>query len=222
MELFAAIGIFLMIATAVYAAAKKGIKVLGSSKYIPDRLGEDPGTVILDREFNDKLERYTLKRGEGTERMGVLYGERHGKEYVAEAFKNYRGKTVDLGPGKGARFEVSSGEPKAPEGMQAIGYVHGHRLRATPENKLPEDLKDDWKSSTRVQRRLFPSKEDLAWLKPGEVMLITSPRGDYRSWSIDEQGSAYSPGLAVRHEVKADNREIRAEKPFHRRAAAEA
>jgi hypothetical protein len=193
-----ALGLFLMMSFGL-------ITVLGSTKGKKHEkretvYGENPDHIETSRYFMKRFDEDTLSKGPMTETLGKLYGHRKGDTYEALDFKNYKGKTERLGPGKGAAFkpDYSSISGTPPKGMEDIGYVHRHRDMVTPKGKLPDELKNQWDNSSNAEKILFPSKEDLSHLEPGEVMMIASPRGDYRPWAIDEYGHPYSPGFAVK------------------------
>ena len=202
-----ALGLFLLLGLAVYKTSGKRMtaKEIAASirqqEYDETIYGENPDHVEMSRYFMQDLDKDTLSREKGSETMGRLYGHREGDVLEALDFENYEGEVSDEYVKTGVRFRVSEKSMHGPpEGMEDIGYVHGHRNRQTPKSKIPDELKEEWSESTPAERKLFPSKKDIGWLHPGEVMIISSPQGDYRPWAVDEEGHAYSPGLAVKRE----------------------
>jgi len=185
-----ALGLFLMLSLGL-------ITIVGSTKY-KKNTRDNVQNLSLSRYCMNEIDKETYTRDTMSETLGPLYGLKRGNVIEGYGYENFKGETVDMGE-KGAKFKLGPGEIQGPpEGMEEIGYVHGHRDRPTPEYKVPDELKDDWERSSDNEKRLFPSKQDAEMIAHGKVFLITSPRGDYRPWTRDTEGHIYSPGFAVK------------------------
>lgn len=184
------IGIITLVMLNAYMNQKK-IKIVSETKGKPYRHGEDPFKINMSKDLKSEIYADSESRGPLSESLGALYGTRRGHSYVAKDFENYEGETVKREGG--ARFQLREMNEHVPEDMTKIGYIHGHRWKPTPVKDVPDQLKDKWSKSTKEERILFPSKNDMKRVQFGELILITDHLGHYRAWSRDEKGRIYSP-----------------------------